>query len=266
MTFDFTASPAPEEWSRFTGVVRLHAPRMPDTGSSRGAVVASGASTSATMAGAGVSGAGASLPTGAGAVVGVAGGLATGDGGGVVDSLVDEAIGAIADHALGGEAGWLVGGLLMLMRGTEASLSLTDAMSSYLNEMSGYLSTLVRVTMGAMADRYPYATMPNPVVPPYIERTGDLYSSFARSAFTAGHFRVNDVIREIDSVRPPTGDYPSKRCFTYIGMQTNMTGGRGTEGLLHVMRVRAERYIVRSLLQVNMAAQAETLRRWAMTG
>ena len=66
-------------------------------------------------------------------------------------------------------------------------------------------------------------------------------------------------MRDIDSVRPPSGDYPSKRCLMYIGLQTNMTGGSGTmssSALRLTMRTRAEHYVASRLLEVDLRSQA----------
>jgi hypothetical protein len=52
----------------------------------------------------------------------------------------------------------------------------------------------------------------------------------------------------------------------HIGLQTNMTGGSASAGsaaLRLIMRQRAERYVVDELLQVDLASQAQALRRWA---
>lgn len=269
MTLDFTTLPPPEEWARFHAMVRRRMPRPPDMGGDGPDRVADGLA----VAGAATSGLGEALPPVVGTVVGVAGtaygvgsALAEGDVGGAASALGDDLIGRGADLVLSGEGGWLVGGLIMIARGAHQSLTRSDAMVTYLNSMAGYIHTLVRAGIGAINDPFPYTRMPMPVVPSYVEETGDLATSFARSAFTAGYNQVAEIVRDIDSVRPPTGDYPSKRCLMYIGLQTNMTGGSGTmsSGALRLqMRSRAERYVATRLLEVDLRSQAEALRRWA---
>jgi len=269
MTLDFTTMPPPEEWDRFNSMIQRRMPRPPDTG---GGSSTGGLSDGLTMAGAAASGLGEALPSGVGAglgfvgtAVGVGGALAEGDVSGAANALGDDLISRGADLVLAAEGGWLVGGLIMIARGASQSLSRSDAMVSYLNSMGGYIHTLVRAAIAAVNDPYPYTRMPMPVVPDYVERTGDLYSEFTRAAFTNGYNRVAEIVRDIDSIRRPGGDYPSKRCLMHIGLQTNMTGGSsaGSAALRLQMRQRAERYVVRDLLHVDLATQAEALRRWA---
>jgi hypothetical protein len=268
MTLDFTTMPPPEEWGRFNAMIQRRMPRAPDMGDGSGTPIGDGLM----AVGAATSGLGEALPPVVGTVVGVAGttysvgtALSHGDVGGAASALGDDLISRGADLVLAGEGGWLVGGLIMLARGAHQSLSRSDAMVTYLNSMGGYIHTLVRAAIAAVNDPYPYTRMPMPVVPDYVERTGDLHTSFARAAFTDGYNRVAESVRDIDSVRPPGGDYPSKRCLMHIGLQTNMTGGSsgGSAALRLQMRQRAERYVVRDLLHVDLATQAEALRRWA---
>ena len=270
MTLDFTTLPPPEEWARFHAMVRRRMPRPPEMG---GGSATGTASDAIGMAGAAASGLGEALPGGVGTglgfvgtAVGVGGALAEGDVGGAASALGDDLIGRGADLVLSCEGGWLVGGLIMIARGAHQSLSRSDAMVTYLNSMGGYIHTLVRASIGAVNDATHYTRMPMPVVPSYVEETGDLATSFARNAFTAGYNQVAEIVRDIDSVRAPGGDYPSKRCLVYIGLQTNMTGGRDTmsSGALRLtMRTRAERYVATRLLEVDLRSQAEALRRWA---
>jgi hypothetical protein len=269
MTLDFSTMPPPEEWDRFNAMIQRRMPRAPDMGDGAGTPMGD----ALMVAGAATSGLGDTLPPGVGTVVGLAGTtysvgstLSRGDVEGAAGALGDDLISRGADLVLAGEGGWLVGGLIMLARGAHQSLSRSDAVVTYLNSMGGYIHTLVRAAIAAVNDPYPYTRMPMPVVPSYVEETGDLATSFARDAFTAGYNQVREIVRDIDSVRPPSGDYPSKRCLMYIGLQTNMTGGSGTmsSGALRLqMRQRAERYVVRDLLRVDMARQANALRRWA---
>lgn len=266
MTFDFRSMPPPEEWERFRTLIRRSRPVLPDMGS--GPSPAGTASDVLTMTGAATSGLGDALPSAAGAGVGFIGtavsvgsAAVSGDASGVANAAADDLIGRGADILLSGEGGWLVGGLIMIGRGFSQSLSRSDEMVRYLNMLGGYTHTIVRASIAAVNDPFPYTRMPMPVVPEYVERTGDLYSDFTRGAFTEGYNRVAAVVRHIDEVRSPTGDLPSKRCLLHVGLQANMTGGRGAD--LARMRERAERYVVRELLAVDIARQAEALRRWA---
>lgn len=268
MTLDFTTLPPPEEWARFNSMIQRRMPRPPDMGGDGPDLVGDGFA----AAGAVTSGLGDALPPVVGTVVGVSGtaygvgsALAEGDVAGAAGTLGEDLIGRGADLMLAGEGGWLVGGLIMIARGAAQSLSRSDAMVTYLNSMGGYIHTLVRAAIAAVNDPYHYTRMPRPVVPDYVERTGDLYSAFTRAAFTDGYNRVGEIVRDIDSVRPPSGDYPSKRCLMHIGLQTNMTGGSSmaSAALRLQMRHRAERYVVRDLLRVDLDRQAEALRRWA---
>lgn len=239
-------------------------PRAPDMGEASGF----GMGDAFSVAGAATTGLGDALPGFVGAGVGLVGTtlvasqqIAAGDVSGAASTVADDLIGRGLDMV---EGGWLVGGFIMLARGTEQALSRSDAMVSYLNMMGGFVHTLVRASIDAVNEPAPYTRMPMPVVPSYVERTGDLHSSFARDAFTDGYNRIRDCVRDIDSVRPPTGDHPSKRCLMHIGLQANMCGGSrmGAAERLQ-MRERAERYVVAELLRVDLRRQAEALRRWA---
>lgn len=272
MTMDFTTLPPPEEWARFHAMVRRRMPRPPDTG---GGSPTGTVSDALSMAGAAASGLGDLLPGPVGAgiglvgtAVGVGGAVSQGDAAGAANTLADDLICRGADLVLTAEGGWLVGGLIMIARGAHQSLSRSDEMVTYLNSMGGYIHTLVRAAIGAVNDPVPYTRMPMPVVPSYVESTGDLASSYSRGAFTSGYNQVAELVRDIDSVLPPIagGDYPSKRCLMYIGLQANMTGGSGTMGsgaLRLTMRTRAEHYVASRLLEVDLRSQAEALRRWA---
>lgn len=267
MTLDFTTLPPPEEWARFHAMVRSRMPRPPDMGDGPSGP---GMGDAFMVAGAATTGLGDALPGFVGAGVGLVGTtlvasqqIAAGDVSGAASTVADDLIGRGLDMM---EGGWLVGGLIMVARGAHQALSRSDAMVVYLNSMGGYIHTLVRASIAAINDPVHYTRMPMPVVPSYVEETGDLATSFARNAFTAGYNQVREIVRDIDSVRPPGGDYPSKRCLMHVGLQTNMTGGSGTmsSGALRLqMRQRAERYVVRDLLQVDMARQANALRVWA---
>jgi hypothetical protein len=269
MTFDFRSMPPPEEWGRFHTMVRRRMPASPDMGTGSAAPIGDGLA----VAGAATSGLGGALPPVVGTAVGLAGtaygvgtSLSRGDVAGAANTVGDDLISRGADLILAGEGGWLVGGLIMIARGTHQTLSRSDEMVAYLNAMGGYIHTLVRASIGAVNDATPYTRMPMPVVPEYVERTGDLYNDFARQAFRNGYNQVGEIVRDIDRVRPPSGDYPSKRCLMHIGLQTNMTGGSASAGsaaLRLIMRQRAERYVVDELLQVDLASQAQALRRWA---
>lgn len=267
MTLDFTTMPPPEEWDRFVSMVRRRMPRPPEMGGGASAV-----GDICTMTGAGISGVGG-VPivgdaVGIGCTVyGVSTALADGDVAGALNTAGDELIARGAEMILSGEGSWLVGGLIMVARGAYQALDRSDQMVTYLNGMGGYIHTLVRTSIDAVHDAHPRARRPSPVVPSYVERTGDLHDSQARQAFVNGYNQVSAIIRDLDDLIPRgPGDFPSKRCFLHVGLQANMTGGSASAGsaaLRLIMRQRAERYVADHLLQVDLATQAEALRRWA---
>lgn len=258
MTMDFTSMPPPEHWERFVRQVQRRVPPMPETGMSERDRSLTTAGTVATMISAAGDGLGANVPGPVGAAAGVA--TAT-SAEGVVNSLFDSAATSVAAATMGAEAGPFVGGFLMLARGTHQSLDRSDQMVAYLLGMAGYTTTLARCAVAALREATPYLRMPMPQVPSYVERTGDLYSDTRRGWFVAGYERAARVVREMDTVRPTSGDHYSKRCFIHLGMQSNMTGGEFSDAWR--IRQRVEQYVFRNMLYIDLDRQREELRRWA---
>lgn len=258
MTEDFRHFPPPEHWDRFVRLVQTRAPTAPITVMSarERALATAGAVT--TVVSAGADGAGAGAPPMVGVITGIA---TSSDADAVIDSLIDAGISEGAAHVLGGEAGPLVGGLIMLVRGTHQALDRTDQMVTYLLGMSGFTNTLARCAIAALREPTPYLRMPMPQVPSWVERTGDLYSGTRREWFIAGYDRARDVVREVDTVHPTSGDHYSKRCFTHLGMQSNMTGHDARDDWR--LRQAVERYLMRTVLGIDLEHQREVLRRWA---
>jgi hypothetical protein len=165
---------------------------------------------------------------------------------------------------MGGLSGTFVSGLLMILRGSHASLERSDAMTQYLLDLSGYLTTLVRSAQRARAGGSEAAVIPPlPMVPAFVEETGSLYSRFNRDAYLAGYARVGGLLRRMDEDSFPPGDPPSRQCLRHLAEQAGIPGSRD---LMLVARDRAEDYIARRMLQIDRRALAERLRRWAMTG
>ena len=142
-------------------------PRAPDMGEASGF----GMGDAFSVAGAATTGLGDALPGFVGAGVGLVGTtlvasqqIAAGDVSGAASTVADDLIGRGLDMV---EGGWLVGGFIMLARGTEQALSRSDAMVSYLNMTGGFVHTLVRASIDAVNDPAPYTRMPMPVVPRY---------------------------------------------------------------------------------------------------
>lgn len=262
MTINIADFAPHDYWDRFRQTVRGFAPQMPDVESTRVGRVTGGANDAVTLVGAVGAGAGAEIPglgaLGAGLSIGAP--LVQGDAGGVASAVGDDLIGRALGF-LGVEAGAFVSGFLMLAHGASQSLTRTDDMTEYLNTMGGYVTTLSRISAASLRERAPYTQLPMPVVPQYIERSGDLYSDRARTHFINGYQRAVSVVREMDSVRRPTGDSPSKICFCYVALNTGMTGQY--ESGSAELRRRSEQYILRSILLIDLQAQAEIMRRWA---
>lgn len=260
MGFDFSrAAQPPEHWDRFVQLLRNGAPRMPVVATSARDRDLARANTAGTV----VSAAGDGLNANIHPALGLAAGVATAsDPRQAVNGVVDSTIGYSAARVFGGEAGGLVGGYLMLVRGFRQSLDRSDQMVAYLLGISGFITTLARCSVSAMRERTHHFVMPTPRVPGDIERMGDLYSPTRRAWFEAGYDVVARAVREIDGLRPSSGDHYSKRCLTHLGLQANMTGSEDCESWR--MRNRLEEIIQRDILRIRLDQQREQLRRWAM--
>lgn len=260
MGFDFSrAAQPPEHWDRFVQLLRNGAPRMPAVATSARDRDLARANTAGTL----VSAVGDGLNANIHPALGVATGVATAsDPRQAANSLVDSAIGASAAGLYGSEVGGIVGGYIMLVRGFVQSLGRSDQMVAYLLGTSGFITTLARCSVSAMRERTHHFVMPTPRVPSYIERMGDLHSPTRRAWFEAGYDVVARVVREIDNLRPTSGDHYSKRCLTHLGLQANMTGSENCESWR--MRNRLEEIIQRDILRIRLDQQREQLRRWAI--
>ncbi len=160
--------------------------------------------------------------------------------------------------------GTIVGGGVALVRGGHQNLQRNDEMLEYLLGMSGYIATLGRMCTAAIMRPVPYTTMPLPVVPEHVSRSGSLFSGTRQQMFLAGYNRVQDVMREVDNLRPPPGeDYYSKRCLSHIAADcgfTSVSPERAAEA-----RRSFERKISSEILGNDLQADRRVLRHWALS-
>lgn len=246
-------------YSRFCSIVRQKAPRCPIQPTTRADNQRAQAGRAASLISALVDGLAVAIP--GAAYVDAAVQAATADSPeGAVNAGVDSAATAGAGFAFEGAAGPLVGGAIMLMRGTGQALERHDQVVTYLLGLGAFVNCLARSSMDAVNTSLPHPQMPRPIVPPYIERTGDLFSRWRRRAWNAGYWKVNEVFREIDTHRPVRGESYSKQCLIHLAVQAGHLGGRA-EG--HHLRVRFERHILSNILAANARADGNELRRWA---
>lgn len=248
-----------QTYGRFVSLVRRRAPECPIQPETRTQRVRSEAGQAATLVSALADGLQVSIPGGAATSMVVSGATAN-SGADVANAAVDTAVTSGAGIALGAEAGPLVGGVLMVMRGSHQALERSDQVVTYLLGIGGYVNCLARSAIDAVNSSQRHIRMPTPIVPSYVERMGDLFSRWRRQAWHAGYWKVNEVIREIDNLRPVQGDLYSKQCLIQLALEAGHQGGRA-EGFR--IRVRCEDYIVNHILSTNMRAQANALRRWA---
>lgn len=248
----------PAHYDRFVSLIRSNAPRFPiesETQLQRDRAAA-GQALNALQALA--DGLNISIPT----AVGIAGSAATANSGeDLAHAMIDTAITEGGTAMLGGEAGPFIGGALMLARGTHQSLTRTDAMVRYLLGNAGLTNTLSRLCVAAMRDPVPYTVMPNPPIPDFARRSGDLFSGWRQEAYMAGFNATRRIIQQLDSLRPTSGDHYSKRCLIHIGIRTGFTGRFRQDDWR--VRVRCEQIIIRDILALNLRERAERLRRWA---
>lgn len=165
----------------------------------------------------------------------------------------------IAANKFGGGAGPVVGGFTMLSRGAYQSLNRTSDMLDYLLGTSAYINCLARSAMEALNTPQPYVSLPRPIVPSYVANSDALYSEARRRRWHVGYWKVNEVIREIDNLRPVQGDLYSKNCLIQIALDAGFMGGRAETGRL---RLRLENFITNSILDRNIQEDRNTLRRW----
>jgi len=253
--------PAPEQYQRFVSLIRRAAPRFPVEHESELQHNRGTAGRALNVLMTLLDGLGIEVPT----ALGAAGGVGTSNSAeDAANSLVDTAITTGAERMLGGGgamAGPFVGGGLMLARGANQSLQRSDAMVHYLLGTGGFTNTLSRLCVLAMREPFPYTRMPTPVVPDYVRRTGDIFSPSRRRSYLAGYNAAAGVIREIDSLRPTSGDCYSKQCLIHIGLHTGFTGRYAQFNWR--LRLASERYIVQHILALNLRERATQLRHWA---
>ena len=249
---------SPEQYSRFVSLVRENAPRFPIASetSLEHDRAAAGRALSAVQALA--DGLGVDIPGPVGVAVSAVTANSAGD---FANSMVDTAASIGGQRLLGGAAGPFIGGLTMLARGAFQSLDRSDAMVRYLLGSGGYTNTLSRCCISAINDRVPYTRLPDPPIPDFVLRTGDIYSDWRRQAYMAGYNAAANVFRKIDEVRPTSGDHYSKSCLIHIVVQTNQTGEHAAGNWR--LRRACEQIIVRDMLSLNLRQRAEQLRRWA---
>lgn len=248
-----------QTYGRFVSIVRRRAPECPIQPETRAQETRAEAGRAATLVSALADGLRVSIPGGAATSVVVSGATAN-SGPDVANAAVDTAVSTGAGIALGAEAGPLVGGVLMVMRGSHQALERSDQVVTYLLGIGGYVNCLARSAINAVNSSQRHISLPTPIAPSYVERMGDLFSRWRRQAWNAGYWRVNEVIREIDNLRPVQGDLYSKQCLIQLAMEAGHRGGRA-EGFR--IRIRCEDYIMNQILSTNMRAQANALRRWA---
>ena len=252
---------APEHWGRFVSLVRSRAPAFPmgtETQLERDRAAAGQAFGAVSAL---LDGLGDTVPGAVGLGVSAASTATTSnDAADVANSVLDTGV-SMAAGSFSPQAGFLVGGLIMLMRGTHQSLARSDAMVTYLLSTGGYVNTLGRLTVKAMRENRRYVTPPTPMIPDYIRRQGDLFSSWRQRAFANGCNRANGIIRTMDELRPTEGDYYSKRCLIHVGIATGFTGQHEEDNWR--MRQRAEAIYIQNFLGADLRRQREQLRRWA---
>jgi hypothetical protein len=258
MTLD--AQP-PEHWARFSSLVRGQAPRFPMERMSQVAQDRAAAGRAFGAVSAMLDGIGGAVPGPVGLGVGVAGTAVSAGG---AEDVANGALDMAASTAAGAflpEAGFLVGGLIMLMRGAHQSLARSDAMVTYLLGVGGFVNTLGRLTVSSMRADQHYTTAPQPQVANYIAAQGDLFSSWRRQALLNGYRRAMTVVRSMDEVSPTEGDSYSKRCLIHVGIATGFTGRYSEDNWR--LRQRAETIYIRHFLAVDLTRQRDQLRRWA---
>lgn len=251
--------PFDQTYARFVSVVRRKAPECPIQPQTPAQESRAQAGRAATLFFALADGLNVPIPGGLATSVAVSGATAN-SGADVANGAVDSAVSTGAGTVLGPEAGPLVGGVLMVMRGSYQALERSDQVVTYLLGIGGFVNCLARSAIQAVNSPQRYSSLPTPIVPAYVERMGDLFSRWRRQAWHAGYWKVNDVIREIDNLRPVQGDLYSKQCLIQLALEAGHRGGRA-EGFR--IRMRCEDYIVNQILATNMRAQANALRRWA---
>lgn len=247
----------PESWPRFVSLVKQNMPHAPQMARSRIAErqtdVARGWSAISALLGA----AGLDIPDAVGHLV-TAG--TTDSVAGVAQSMAE---GAVLSRVAQGS---IVGGGVETLRGGYQQLDRTHEMSTYLLGMMGYLTTLGRLSVSAMMDRRHDVAYPSPLIPADINSSDALYSTGRKAKYRAGAEAAWRVVQSMDNIRPASSDadFYSKVCLTHIAIQTGQTHADGLGE--RRMRGMCAQVISRSILNTDLNAERETMRRWAVSG
>lgn len=189
----------------------------------------------------------------------------------LANSGIDIVAGRAVESFVGAGGGiapvMIVGNGINVLRGALQALIRTDEMADFLQQIIAYCQTLARTAILATRESVPYVRLPEPIVPADMEASGSVYNGRLRGGYIRGYNRVNTVIREVDVLRPISGDWYSKRNFLHLYLQGN-PGLALPQDPSHSWRVRAriEAYVVGHILGRDLANERERLRRWAMSG
>lgn len=247
----------PESWPRFVNLVKQNMPRPPQMSRTRHAEMQTDVSRGWAAISTLLSTAGLNIPDEVGHLV------TAGTSGSVLGTAQSMAEGAMLSRLASGA---IVGGVVETLRGGNQALGRTHEMTTYLLSMMGYLKTLGRLSVGAMMDRRHDVAYPFPLIPVDIDRSDALYSSGRKAKYRVGAEAAWRVVQNMDNIRPAsvTEDFYSKVCLTHIAIQT---GATSTDDLdAHRMRDMCARVISRSILNADLNAEREAMRRWATSG
>lgn len=158
--------------------------------------------------------------------------------------------------------GFFVAGGRMILEGTYQAINRTDESARYLLGTRGVVDTLARLCVSAMqTPDDPHTSMPRPLIPDHVRRTGAIYSNWQRQAYMVGYEIAGSVINEVNTTRPINGDEHSKQCLIYLGQQTGLTGRFEEDN--GRLRSRCEAIIKERILRINLNQQAEELQQWS---
>ncbi len=244
-------------YGRFVSIVRRMAPECPIQPETRTQEVRAQASRAATLISALADGLKVAIPGGAATSLAISGATANSSAD-VANAAVDSAATRGAGMAMGAEAGPVVGGAIMILRGTSQGVGRSHQVVTYLLGIGGYVNCLARCAIHAVNSPLPYISLPQPIAPSYI--AGDLYTNGLREAWRAGYWRVREVIQEIDNLRPVQGALYSKQCLIQLALDAGHPGGRGEDPRI---RIRCEGHILNQILATNLRTQRDRLRRWS---
>jgi hypothetical protein len=247
----------PESWPRFVNLIKQNMPRAPQMARSRRADMQTDLSRGWAVLSTLLDAAGLDVPDAIDNIAAV----------GSADSFAGYAQSAAEGAVMSRLArGTIVGGGVETLRGGYQQLGRTDEMTGYLLGMLGYLKTLGRLSVTAMMDNRHDVAFPTPLIPVDIDRSDALFSAGRKTKYRAGAEAAWRVVQTMDNIRPRSRDenFYSKVCLTHIAIQT---GATDTADLgANRMRDMCARIISRSILNADLNAERETMRRWAMSG